>query len=193
MRFHGWMAMWLLCGCMAPSPAVDDARSPGGIISGSYDLPESLGALAESIRSTGGRVIVAETVSVSATYYTEPTPAGAVADLYQRYPVATYTVRVVDALGEDVVVGSELELPVILGPMELVYPDGTPRSDWTTSGGPPIDMRRPPVEGEWVLFGYDATDFSGVMQVATISSGVASGEHTDSGADLPVEDLRLSA
>lgn len=173
-------------------PVVPTDAPGGGVISSGRDLAESIGALATAVRDTGGHVLVMETRAVAPMTYTEPAPTGAAPDVYQRYPIAQYTVEVVDALGEGVADGTMYEVPIIVGPSEFVYPDGSPRTDWTVGDEPPVEARMPPASGAWVLFGNpDGGGFGAVLQVGRLEGAIVSGDYTDSGLDVPLESLRL--
>lgn len=137
-----------LSACNAPTamPAVDagpaddtfiaidtqptiDARA-ANVIGSTYALPSSIPDLAAEVRSAGGSVLVMETVSIDARGFTSATPTG-IEGLFERYPTATMTVRVVDALGETA--PSMFTAEFIAGPVELVDADGAPRTDWVVS------------------------------------------------------------
>ena len=140
------------------------------------------------MRAAGGAVAVLETVSVDSTGFTESAPVP-VEDLFERYPVSTFTVRVVDDLGETL--PSTFTVTAIVGPVELVDSDGAPRTDWTVSGALPARIRMPATEGTWVWFGTPGTTrLESVMRVASLDDGMVSGEFTSSGVDVALEALR---
>jgi len=154
-----------------------------------YVLPRSISAFADEIRLGGGNVMLMETVSVDARGFTPIAPTGAVAGLFERYPTARMTVRVVDALGETA--PSMFTIETIAGPVELVDERGAPRTDWVCSGAAPAAMRLPQAEGRWVLFGFpDGEGLSSVRQVARVEGGTVSGEFFSDMSDASLDTLR---
>lgn len=155
-------------------------------------LDESIPALAATTRELGGLVMVMRTVVVGPATFTEPMYAGGgPSDLHSRWPIATYTIEVVDPLGEDVAVGTTYEVVVVIDQLELIYPDGTRRCDWTVGDLPMIALRRPPIDADWVMFGHpEETTLGAIRRVALLDGTTVSGAFTRDAADVALDALR---
>lgn len=187
----GLVSLVALLGACEPSSASTTDASAGGVITSSFDLPTSLESMAAEVRGLTGAVLVAETVSIDATGYTEPAFAGGPAGVYERYPIRTLTVRVVDALGATDV-PETFSIVTIAGPVELIDAAGAPVTAWRVEGGPPPEMRSPPDTGRWVFFGYPGRPgFEAVRFVARFDGELVSGDYTDENRDLALDALRL--
>jgi len=179
----------VLIGC-AGADVIEGADAAPGVINASTLVPESLHSIAADVRATGGAVLVVETVSVDGSGWTEAY-AAPVADLFERYPTSTFTLRVTDNLGA-VAPTEPFSVTAIVGPVQFVDGDGNVRTDWVVAGGAPPSLRMPVLDEPWVLFGTPgAPGFESVMRAATLTDGMVSGEFTRTASDVPLDELRL--